>query len=686
MSFASPPIDIDAGLLDLFGFPEFRPGQREAVEALMAGRDALAVMPTGSGKSLCYQLPALLSDGVTLVVSPLIALMQDQHAALRNRGLEGVEMLTSSMSPSAVAAALQRIGDGEARLVYVAPERFSSRRFLDAIGAVGVARLAVDEAHCLSEWGHDFRPDYLRLADVRERLGSPPTIALTATATGRVSKDIVSALALRDPLMLQTGFDRPNLAFAVVPVAGDHAKPAMLMRLLRAPAALPAVIYCGRRRTCEEVSEALVAGGIRAAVYHAGLAADRRTATLEAFLAGDLDAVAATTAFGMGIDKADVRSVVHWALPASPEEYYQQAGRAGRDGEQARCTLLYAPRDKGLTVYFINRAKLDGAALETVHRSLAEAADAGGVFRVAERAVPCEEPRSAVAALERAGALDLFPAPGGTFSGRLTDTRLSPRHLGAAMVASKRVERQRWDRLKAIDAYATTSGCRREALLGYFGDRPSEPRPDPCCDRCSGSPVLHDDAAAQAPARAARSGPSADVDAAVLQAVDDTGGTVGRTRLSQILRGSAGRALRAAGHDALPSYGALAGMTDHDVLEHLDRLIAAGTLEKTEGFYPLVRRPATEPRRTATSARDAALRAQIADLGRRRDPEGVPFLVRVLAAAEHDDQRRLAAVALGEIGDDRARPALTAALDDHSGDVSHAAAEALGRLEGAPKA
>ena len=303
------------------------------------------------------------------------------------------------------------------------------------------------------------------------------------------------------------------------------------------------------------------------------------------------------------------------------------------------------------------------------------------MFRAAERALPCEEPRAAVAALERAGALELFPAPMGTFSGRLADTRLHRRHLAAAMVASKRVERQRWDRLKAIDAYATTTGCRREALLGYFGDRPSDPRPDPCCDRCGWTPVLLDEAVAPEPARRARPGLSADVEAAVLQAVDDTAGAVGRTRLSQILRGSAGRALRAAGHDTLPSYGALAGMTDQDVLDQLDRMIAAGTLEKTEGFYPLVRRPATGPRRSAATARDAALRAQIADLGRRRDREGVPFLVRVLAAAESDDQRRLAAVALGEIGDAAARPALMAALDDHSAAVSSAAQAALTRLE-----
>jgi ATP-dependent DNA helicase RecQ len=679
MSAAAPRVDAGEGLRRLFGFPEFRPGQREAVDAVIAGRDVLAVMPTGSGKSLCYQLPGLLLDGVTLVVSPLIALMEDQHASLRNRGLEGVEMLTSSMAPEAVAAALDRIGEGAARLVYVAPERFSSRRFLDAIGAADVARLAVDEAHCLSEWGHDFRPDYLRLADVRERLGSPPTIALTATATARVAKDIVSALGLRDPVMPRTGFDRPNLSFWVVPVAGDHAKPAVLRSLLDADDALPAVVYCGRRRTCEEVAEELAAGGLRAAAYHAGLAGDARTATLERFLAGELDVVAATTAFGMGIDKADVRSVVHWALPASPEEYYQQAGRAGRDGLPARCTLLYSPRDKGLIVYFINRAKLDGGDLEAVHRRLAERADDSGLFRVSEREVPGDEPRAAVAALERAGALELFPAQAGRLTGRLADARLSRRHLAAAMIAGKRVERQRWDRLRAVDGYATTEGCRREALLGYFGDRPAEPRPDPCCDSCAGGLGVTVEAEVVAAPRRPLPGrlAPADVDAAIMRAVDDTAGEVGRTRLSQILRGSSGRALRKAGHDALAAYGALAGMTDQDVLDRIDRLIGSGALEKTAGFYPLVRRPAARP---AASAREAALRAQIAELGRRRDAAGVPFLLRLLAAADHADDRALAAAALGEIGDERAGEGLRAALDDGSGEVRLAAERALARL------
>jgi ATP-dependent DNA helicase RecQ len=269
----------------------------------------------------------------------------------------------------------------------------------------------------------------------------------------------------------------------------------------------------------------------------------------------------------------------------------------------------------------------------------------------------------------------------GTFAGRLANAKLSRAHLAAALVAGKRVERQRWERLKAIDGYATSDRCRRETLLRYFGDAPARPLPEPCCDRCGWTPVAGDEPLPTATAPVStRRGVAVDVEAAIFQAVDETAGAVGRTRLSQILRGSSGKALRAAGHDALGSYGALAGMTDGDVLAAVDRLIAAGTLEKTDGFYPLVRRPAAAPRRAAATARDAGQQAQIADLGRRRDREGVPFLARVLAAAERDEQRRLAARALGEIGDERARPALVSALDDTSDDVRRAAAAALDAL------
>src|SRR5919204_3081930 len=534
---APVPADVAAELRRLFGHPGFRPGQRDAVEAILAGRDVLAVMPTGSGKSLCYQLPALVAPGVTLVVSPLIALMEDQHSALRNRGLAGVEMLSSAMSGEDVAGAVARIGAGEARLVYVAPERFTSARFLAAIADAGVARLAVDEAHCLSEWGHDFRPDYLRLADVRDRLGTPPTIALTATATPRVARDIATALRLRDPVAPRTGFDRPNLTFAVVPVAGDHAKPAVLSGLLHDPDALPAIVYCGRRQTSEDVAAALTAGGLRATAYHAGLGGDRRSAALHAFLDGDVDVVCATTAFGMGIDKPDVRSVVHWALPPSPEEYYQQAGRAGRDGQPARCTLLYAGRDKGLVVYFINRARLAPSDLAGVHAAAVSRADARGVFRVREHELATPEPRIAFAVLERAGALELFPAPAGWAAGRLADAKLSKRHLAAAVIAGRRVERRRWDRLAAIDRYATGGRCRRRVLLDYFGDTAPDGAPERCCDVCAGSALatapIESDAA---PPRASRVDLDAADDAELRALAAEALGRIGGDRATAALR------------------------------------------------------------------------------------------------------------------------------------------------------
>jgi ATP-dependent DNA helicase RecQ len=645
----APPAATDGGeperlLRRLFGFGEFRPGQREAVEAVLAGRDVLAIMPTGSGKSLCYQLPAFGLDGVTLVVSPLIALMEDQHRALLERGLAGVEMLASSMSGDRVSAALERLAAGSARLVYVAPERFASRRFLEALASARVVRLAVDEAHCLSEWGHDFRPDYLRLADVRERLGSPPTIALTATATPRVAADVATALRLRDPVKVRTGFDRPNLYFSVRPASGDPAKRAQLTALLREPAALPAVVYCGRRATCEEVAGLLSETGIAAAPYHAGLAPGLRTQTLERFLAGRLEAVAATTAFGMGIDKADVRSVVHWALPASPEEYFQQAGRAGRDGADARCTLLYDPRDKGLIAWFIERARLEPALLAQVHGRLVDVAGETGLFRIAEADLPGEDSRAVVAALERAGALQLHPAPAGRVAGRLAGPRLERTVVSAAVAAGHREERRRWDRLKAVERYATTRGCRRQVLLEYFGDAARPRPPERCCDGHGGE---------AAPLTGA-----AGLDAAVLQAVDETRGRAGRTRLAQILRGSQAAALAAAGHDRLESYGRLAGRPERQVLAAIDRLLARGTLRQTGGRYPVVVRGEGGGR--GGSAREVELREQVVAMGARRDRSAVRFLQRVLDSAPDDELRGLAATALGEIGGASAAGVLSA--------------------------
>jgi len=341
-------------LLGELGFSEWRTGQREAVEAGLEGRDSLIVMPTGGGKSLCYQLPGLASEDLTVVVSPLIALMNDQWRRLTAAG-HPVAMISSGMSAEAARAALDQVRDGSARIVYCSPERFASTVFLDALAQRRIDLLAVDEAHCVSEWGHDFRPDYLRLPEIAERLGRPAVMACTATATKAVAAEIVSRFGLRDPLQVRSGFDRPNLSFDVVPLEGKGSK-ARRTALLEAGLAVrenrPAIVYCGTRRDTDEVAQTLREAGLRALAYHAGMDAEERTATQARFMSGEAEAIVATNAFGMGVDKADVRSVWHMAIPTSLEAYYQEAGRGGRDGLPAKAVLLAMRSDLGRLVRF----------------------------------------------------------------------------------------------------------------------------------------------------------------------------------------------------------------------------------------------------------------------------------------------------------------------------------------------
>jgi len=341
-------------LLAKLGYESFRPGQREAVEAALDGCDSLIVMPTGGGKSLCYQLPGLASPDLTVVVSPLIALMNDQWLRLSAAG-HPVTMIASGMSGEEAGAALEMVRSGEARIVYCSPERFGSRVFLDALAQRRIDLLAVDEAHCVSEWGHDFRPDYLRLPQIADRLGRPTVMACTATATEMVADEIATRFGMLDPLLVRAGFDRPNLSFDVVRLEGAGSKArrtALLEAGLGDRSNLPAIVYCGTRKDTDEVAEDLRAVGLAAAPYHAGMEAEERTATQRRFMAGEVEVIVATNAFGMGVDKADVRSVWHMAIPTSVEAYYQEAGRAGRDGLPAKAVLLAMRSDLGRLVRF----------------------------------------------------------------------------------------------------------------------------------------------------------------------------------------------------------------------------------------------------------------------------------------------------------------------------------------------
>jgi RecQ family ATP-dependent DNA helicase len=351
-------------LLAELGYSAWRPGQREAVVAALEGRDSLIVMPTGGGKSLCYQLPGLATEDLTIVVSPLIALMRDQWTRLRAAG-RPVTMIASGMEEGEAWAALDDVRSGEARIVYCSPERFASGAFLEALSFRRVDLLAVDEAHCVSEWGHDFRPDYLRLPQIAERLGRPTVMACTATATVAVAREVASRFEMREPLQVRSGFDRPNLSFDVVPLEGTGSKArrqALLEAGLKDPANRPAIVYCGTRKDTEEVTETLREAGIAARAYHAGMEPEERTAVQGRFMAGgegNLDVIVATNAFGMGVDKADVRSVWHMTIPTSVEAYYQEAGRGGRDGLPARAVLLAMKADLGRLVRFNEQRKGD---------------------------------------------------------------------------------------------------------------------------------------------------------------------------------------------------------------------------------------------------------------------------------------------------------------------------------------
>jgi ATP-dependent DNA helicase RecQ len=352
--------DLRERLQTLFGLDDFRPSQREVVEDVLRGKDVLCVMPTGAGKSLCYQLPAAVQGGLSIVVSPLISLMEDQVQQLRDEGIPAL-MLNSGMPADAARQTMAQLHEGYAGLLYVAPERFFAAGFQSLMEKLRPRLLAVDEAHCISQWGHDFRPEYSQLGEVRKRLGSPPTIALTATATDDVRADIIQRLGLHEPTIVITGFDRPNLLYEARRLPKVSEKDVALIDLLRKSEG-SAIVYCATRKNVDQVTM-LLGSELRDRTvlpYHAGIDAGTRSANLERFMSTPRAIAVATNAFGMGINKPDIRLVAHYNVPGTLEAYYQEAGRAGRDGQPARCVMLFSFQDRFTQEFFISKIGEDG--------------------------------------------------------------------------------------------------------------------------------------------------------------------------------------------------------------------------------------------------------------------------------------------------------------------------------------
>jgi ATP-dependent DNA helicase RecQ len=472
------------------GYPAFRPGQEDLVRAVLAGRDVLGILPTGGGKSVCYQVPALALGGLTLVITPLVSLMEDQVARARAAGLRAAH-LSANQSAEVRRSTLASATEKRLDILFVAPERLELDAFRDVLRGLDVRLLAVDEAHCISEWGHDFRPSYRRIGVLRGFLGCP-TMALTATATPAVRDDVVDSLALDRPFVVVRSFDRPNLSWSVRPgrtlaerVAGVYAL------LCQRPG--PAIVYAPTRGSVERVRDALAGRGVRTEAYHAGLPGPERSRVQAEFMTGRCRVVVATNAFGMGIDKPDVRTVVHVQLPGTLEAYYQEAGRAGRDGGPAACIAFHARSDRRLARSFIDRTHPPARTLRDWHGRLGRAAGPDGTVELD----PCGSPElttalsewladsgtGPIAALERIGTVRrVEPTRASAAVGETPAPRLGVRRR-ADFRAALRLRKSALTKVDSVQRYALTRGCRRRALLRYFGEAAA--RRCGSCDRCS---------------------------------------------------------------------------------------------------------------------------------------------------------------------------------------------------------
>jgi ATP-dependent DNA helicase RecQ len=472
---------VRQALRTVFGHERLRRGQADVIERVMQGRSTLAIMPTGAGKSLCYQLPALLLDGRTVVVSPLIALMKDQCEKLRDMGVAAVQV-NSQLSAAEVEAAEQAIDDGSARIVLTTPERLAEPTFLRRLQAHPVALLAVDEAHCISQWGHDFRPAFLGIGDAVVALGKPPVLALTATAGEQVAQDVMKRLGIPASGLVDTGAYRSNLHYAVEQADGDAAKRERMLALVGSTTG-SGIVYTATVKAAEQVFEALQAAGTSVARYHGKLGGRERREAQDAFMDGAVRVMVATNAFGMGIDKPDIRFVLHYQMPPSLESYYQESGRAGRDGEPAQCTLLFHTRDKAVQQFFLAGRYPSADDLQAVHRQLLAAPPEGEAWTSATLLAALDRPRNkvqtALALLRQEKLLSVDRRAAIT----VRRPAVSEREFETLADGYRARRSEDQATLERMVFYAQTGSCRWQVLLADLEDRAPAMR---CgtCDNC----------------------------------------------------------------------------------------------------------------------------------------------------------------------------------------------------------